>query len=295
MQHIAYGEQDEAETLLKKYPELAQELLRANNTPFTDYSGRTFTCTAYEYAWWAKDAHMLKMLEKYIKQDEDTRQFILERVNVIEELPSSSGFFGQAKPRGLHYITQDKQGKTVDHWEAHFDLSPLKEALRTYIAAYDKSPKRNDADWEALNKIWINVDLPQREVPAHIAQEYCHPNRSFKDVSENMFLLDASNPFNLKQQLKFRNLEIYGANSWFTRGTDSSDSGLGSSFAILRAMDGQAMGRSRASGGSTRGGGGLIDLSAIEAIDEVRTGDLTESLDNLNRPVIGHEPPSHGI
>ena len=55
-----------------------------------------------------------------------------------------------------------------------------------------------------------------------------------------MFLLDASNPFNLKQQLKFRNLEIYGANSWFTRGTDSSDSGLGFSFAILRGGWGRA-------------------------------------------------------
>ena len=298
LQHIAYGEQDEAEILLQKDPELAQELLRAHNIPFTDYSGRTFTCTAYEYAWWAKDAHMLKMLEKYIKQDEETRQFILERVNVIEELvtpPSSSGFFGPAKPRGLYYTTQDKQGKTVDHWEAHFDLSPLREALRTYIHAYDQSPKQTNADWEALDKIWIKVGLPQREVPAHIAQEYCHPTRSFDDVSKNKSLLNASEPSNLKRQLKFYNFETSAYDFWFTRGTDSSDSSLGSSFAILRRVwRGDARGR----GGPARGGydlGRRLDLSAIEAIDEVRTNDLKQSLDNLGRPIIAQEPPSHDI
>ena len=293
LQHIAYGEQDEAEALLQKDPELAQELLMAHNIPFTDYSGRTFTCTAYEYAWWAKDAHMLKMLEHYIKQGEETRQFILERVKVIEELvppASSSGFFGQAKPRGLHYTTQNKQGETVDHWEAHFDLSPLKKALTTYIDAYNQSPKKTSADWEALDKIWIKLGLPQREVPAHIAQEYCHPNRSFKNILENTSLLDASEPSNLKRQLKFYNFETSANDSWFTRGSDSSDSGLGFSFAILRGTWVWGVrGRGVAAGAAD------VDLLAIEAIDKVRTGDLKKSLDNLNRPIIVQEPPSHGI
>ena len=118
LQHVAYGEQDEAGALLKKDPILAQELLKANNISFTDYSGRTFTCTAYEYAWWAKDTHMQRMLEQYIRQDEETRQFIFERVKAIEELihpPAAEGFFAFPKPRGLHYTTQDKQGQTIDH------------------------------------------------------------------------------------------------------------------------------------------------------------------------------------
>ena len=296
LQHIAYGEQDEAEILLQKDPELAQELLKAHNIPFTDYSGRTFTCTAYEYAWWAKDAHMLKMLEKYIKQDEETRQFILERVKVIEELitpPSSSGFFGPAKPRGLLYTTQNSEGQTIEHCEAHFDLSPLMEALRTYISAYNISPKETDADWEALYKSWIEVGLPQREVPAHIAQEYCHPNRSFDDVSQNKSLLNASEPSNLKRQLTFYNYKTSAYDSWFTRGTDSSDSSLGSSFAILRGRGHEATAASCANAGGASAW--PIDLLAIEAIDEVRTGDLKESLDNLNRPIIVQKPPSHGI
>jgi hypothetical protein len=55
LQHVAYGNQKEAECLLRHDAEEAQELLTASTFPFTDYSGRTFCCTAYEYAWWAKD------------------------------------------------------------------------------------------------------------------------------------------------------------------------------------------------------------------------------------------------
>ena len=41
---------DEAQKILEQNPELSQKLLITNDIPFTDYSGRTFTCTAYEYA-----------------------------------------------------------------------------------------------------------------------------------------------------------------------------------------------------------------------------------------------------
>ncbi len=47
----------EAEALLTAHPANTQTLLRAQGV-FTDYSGRTFNCTAYEYAYWAKDTHM---------------------------------------------------------------------------------------------------------------------------------------------------------------------------------------------------------------------------------------------
>ncbi len=79
LQYVAYGQQDEAEEMLKNDPKLARALLQAHNISFTDYSGRTFTCTAYEYAYWAKDTHMQRMLEKYILKDEETRQLIFKR------------------------------------------------------------------------------------------------------------------------------------------------------------------------------------------------------------------------
>jgi hypothetical protein len=161
LQLVAYGQQEEAEALLKKDPQLAQELLRADSIPFTDYSGRTFNCTAYEYAYWAKDTHMQRMLEGYIKQDEETRLFILERVQKIEEpddsVASSSSFFPSAKPKGLSYTTKDKDGRIIPHQEAHFDLTPLIKALTHYIDAYDKNPRSTEADWEALDNIWVKV------------------------------------------------------------------------------------------------------------------------------------------
>lgn len=268
LQHVAYGEQNEAENLLKKDGDSAQELLTARDIPFTDYSGRTFKCTAYEYAYWAKDTHMCRMLEDYM--DDQTKAILLKRVQKIEELVGD--LFKQ--PRGLAYTQKEK-----DYRSAHFDLTPLMQALKTYIDAYNQSPKSTDADWEALDVLWIKVGLPQREVPAHIAHEYCHPKRSFQDVVHNKVLLDASNKANLVRQLRFYNWETGSDDVWFAPAVASGDSGLGSSFAILRGVDAARGWVLRASAGWA-----FVDLSAIEAIDEVRTKDLKQSLENLAAP-----------
>lgn len=299
LQHVAYGEQKEAKALLEKDPELAQELLKANNIPFTDYSGRTFSCSAYEYAYWAKDSHMQRMLEKYIRKDEGTREFILERVKAIEEpmnLLPASGLFEQPKARGLHYTTQDKNGQTIDHWETHFSLKPLKTALKHYIQEYDSKTNKTEADWEALDKIWIEeVGGAQRNVPAHIAQEYCHPDRSFYDVNNNPALLDASNSKNLKRQLKFVNFTTGGGpDLWFSPGSYLRGSGLGFSFGILRGGWARGWGHGVAAGGVV-GGVARVDLNAVKAVDEVRTKDLKRSLENLNQSLTVQTSPPHGI
>lgn len=272
LQCVAFGQQDDAEALLKEDTDRAQELLLADNMSFTDYSGRTFTCTAYEYAYWAKDTHMCRMLEKYM--DNTTKHNLLQRVQRMEELVGEGLF---KAPRGLTYTQNGKE-----HRSAHFDLTPLKQALKTYIDAYDKSPKQTDADWEALDTLWVKVGLPQRDVPAHIAQEYCHPNRSFEEVSKTPSLLDATNPNNLVRQLKFYNWDTGANDSWFTPGCYSSNSGLGFSFAILRVGVACGSGRAgrlrvaRAAADSARG--------AIEAIDKARTDDLKQALANLAAP-----------
>ncbi|MFC3907882.1 SidC [Legionella dresdenensis] len=268
LQLVAYGQQNEAENLLKKDRELAQELLIAYDIPFTDYSGRTFTCSAYEYTWWAKDSHMRFMLERYM--NDDTKKTLLKRVQYIEELIDSDTFF--KRPRGLVYTQQAKEYRS-----AHFDLTPLKNALRTYIEAYEQSPKRTKEDWEALDAVWIQVNLPQREVPAHIAQEYCHPARSFDDVAKNPALLDASNPANLERTLKFYNCNTGFFHEWFTPQQVPEGSGLGSSFAIMRATRASGAGGDESSCSQFA----AIDLSAIEAIDEVRTKDLKRSFKHL--------------
>ena len=80
----------------------------------TDYSGRTFKCTAYEYAYWAKDRHMCRMLEG--SMDEKTKALMLKRCEEIEK-------------KGLTYTQNGKEIKG----SKHFDLTPLKTALKNML------------------------------------------------------------------------------------------------------------------------------------------------------------------
>ena len=277
LKHVAYGQQNAAEGLLKEYPELAQGLLQANNIPFTDNAGRTFDCTAYEYAYWALDSHMQRMLERYMS--EESKQFILSRVQNIETpiYPSSlfTCFFSHPKPRGLRYTTINKDGQTKEHRSAHFDLTPLKKVLIRHI---QKSEER----CFAFNRKNINLAEIGREqhlVPAHIAQEYCHPHRSFAAVAQDKSLLDTSNPDNLERQLTFMTFSPDGSfKEWF-----SADSRLGAPLGILRENGVYAQGKEQE--WSTHLIDDLsVDLAAISAIDEVRTNDLQRSLTNLGSP-----------
>ncbi len=70
---------------------------------------------------------------------------------------------------------------------ASFDLEPLIQALQSYVNNYDALvaahnrldyAARNRATME-LNSAWIQVGKAQRDVPAHVAQEYCRPDRAF--------------------------------------------------------------------------------------------------------------------
>lgn len=294
LQHVAYGEQNEAEALLQKDPKLVQELLTAHDIPFTDYSGRTFTCTAYEYAYWAKDTHMQRMLEKYILQDEKTRQFIVKQVQELEKPINSassswlSKLFIHPKPRGLHYTTKDKQGQIINHQEAHFDLTPLKKALKHYVDEYNIRTYLSEEDWVILDKIWVEeVGQAQRDVPAHIAHEYCHPERSFHNVINNK-----ANPNNLKRRLTFYNWDTHTDDLWFTPLSYLEDSGLGFSFAIVQSQDccrgvhGRIVGLGWSKDVWTR----ARNLAAIIAVDEARTADLNQSLEHLKSPLITPAP-----
>ncbi len=48
---VAHGKQAEVEQLLIKLPIVQTQQMLLTAVPFTDYSGRTFHCTAYEYAY----------------------------------------------------------------------------------------------------------------------------------------------------------------------------------------------------------------------------------------------------
>lgn len=257
LHQVAKGQQNEAEQLLKANPD-AQLLL--HHGEFTDYSGRNFNCTAYEYAYWAKDTHMCRMLERLM--DEETKAHMLIRCEAIEA-------------HGLPY-TQHGQEVT----SKHFDFTPLKAALQAYIQGCNDWERTQN--WDAKKAAWMVVGIAQRDVPAHVAQEYCRANRAFSPLPK---FDEASLP----RTLTFYNYETERYESWFPLALSDS-SGLGVDFALVQRAGGSGI-----SGDGARcvGGAGVarawraaVDLAAVSRLDEVRIADCTLSRENL-RPVVG--------
>ena len=199
---VAKGKQDIAQNLLTDNPKRTEALLLSEGT-FTDYSGRTFHCTAYEYAYWAKDTHMCRMLEAHM--DSDMKAQILERVEKIER-------------DGLSYHQHGKPFQSP-----HFDFTPLKVALDNYVKGYDNWEQTSN--WDAMKAAWMQVGLAQRDVPAHVAQEYCRPDRSFSP-------LPTFNEGSLPRSLTFHNAITTNDDSWFPFTAEAG--GLGFDFALIR-------------------------------------------------------------
>jgi hypothetical protein len=295
---VARGEQDKAERLLK----IAQ---KPGGTPpstwllgvstFTDYSGRIFNCTAYEYAYWAKDIHMCQMLERYM--DAETKVEILKRITAMERIDEAT-----RKPVGLAY----KQHGRI-HRSAHFDLTPLKQALQDYTNSYDlnllkyvlekcESGECSYNAWEAskswydASTAWLKVGLAQRDVPVHIANEYCHPSHSFGSTRQ------FNGPTLLRQlSVSTRNDPEQEYSTWFSYDwIFSENSGPGFEFAFARGTPLELLPR------GMRSINGCIaypesvrtriaapfDLAAIIQLDEVRTAELDKLRASLIPPAI---------
>ncbi|KGP62322.1 hypothetical protein EP47_01760 [Legionella norrlandica] len=254
---VAKGKQIEAEALLTAALANTQTLLRTPGI-FTDYSGRTFNCTAYEYAYWAKDTHMCRMLENHM--DEETKAQMLARIDIIEA-------------SGLSY-----QQNGTEHRSAHFDLTALKTALQDYVNGYDGWSSARDL--AAIKVAWMSVGKAQRDVPTHVAHEYCRPDRSFHPCP----------PFNeptLPRVLTFYNYIIHCDDSWFHLAP--SNSRLGFDFGLMRAREEVVLiVKAEAASWCTVARAVADDLAAITRLDEVRTADLTQSREHLNPPALSH-------
>ena len=314
----AKGKQDEAHAILES-SEDKQALLRTPGK-FTDYSGRTFHCTAYEYAYWAKDKHMMRMLERHM--DDDTRAFMLEKVDMMEHSGLAYQQHGIAY-QNAHYdmsfilknLNADEfrqlktivgQGRakiqqaTIDNYknisftateyealkktlEQHrpkgifsffysspataisekltFDFHSLITALDIYVTNLNKW------DYHQQEEAWMKVGQAQRDVPAHVAHEYCRPDRSFNP-------LPSFTEETLPRILTFYNY-VTNIKSWFP--LSSSSSGLGFNFALAAAAGCRAA-------AFAWGELAALDLAAVRHLDEVRIADLTQSRENLSRP-----------
>jgi hypothetical protein len=246
--NVPRGKQDEAEKIVDMHPELQLEC-----GTVTDYSGRTFKdITAYEYAYWAKDTHMCRMLEKHMSAQ--TKAKMHERCEAIEK-------------NGLTYTQHGVEVKGA----MHFDFMPLKQALQNYIDGYDNWFDTDN--WTALKAAWLQVGIAQRDVPAHVANEYCRKDRLFDPLFQ-------FNEDKLPRELTFYNYTTRKDEQWFPM-VVSDSSGLGVDFALIRAN------LHEHGGLGAIGLGGRVrhvasgDLETIDLLDKVRTTDLTQSRENL--------------
>ena len=243
LRFVVRGEQEKADGLLTLHP----KLLLKHGT-ITDYSGRTFkNITAYEYAYWAKDTHMCRMLERHM--DANTATIMHQRCLDIDK-------------NGLTY---EQRGVVIEH-SRHFDLTPLKSALQDYVDGYEHWLVT--INWPAMEAAWMAVGMAQRDVPVHVANEYCRRDRLFHPRP-------ASNEETLPRNLKIDNYYPGSGASWF-RFVVSATSGLGINFAVLYSVTGAVGLRA-----SVCGRGAVVDLKAVSRLDEVRTIDLAQSRENL--------------
>ena len=140
---VAEGQQDQAEAMLRTTPNLA--LIPGD---VTDLSNRRFQgITAFQYAAWALDWHMWKMLLKYLPPD-------------------------AARTQAQGFTT----GSWVSQHGVHASWQNLIDALKTYI---DNCGKWTTS--EQYTNHWIHqVGGAQLLLPAHVIHEYCRPDRSFE-------------------------------------------------------------------------------------------------------------------
>lgn len=244
----ATGKQEEAEALLRSAAENVQILLTTPDA-LTDYSGRTFNCTAYEYAYWAKDTHMCSMLTSYM--DDETKAFLSASVEVIED-------------RGLEYWQHGKA-----YCSPHVDLTPLKTALQVYVDGYQNWTAKGH--WDAIENAWMLVGRAQRDVPAHVAQEYCRNDRSFDPCP-------SFHEPTLPRHLNFYNWITNRSDAWFP--LKDSKFGPGFNFAFIRGSRPEI---------SLRRNPKLIDalaaqrdLAAVTRLDDERTTELTRLREHLS-------------
>jgi hypothetical protein len=149
LKHVAEGEQDKAEKMLEKNPEL---LLSPGIV--TDLSERKFEkVTAFQYALWAMDWRMWEMIQGYLPEEEQAKQFS---------------------------IWNSKEGKDLPHGK-HFSLQPLIDELQIYV---DQADKVWNYDQQATDHWCKKVGGQQKRLPAHVVNEYCYPRRSFDPCPE---------------------------------------------------------------------------------------------------------------
>src|SRR3990167_7817389 len=200
LHHVAYGEKDEAEKMLKSNPKLLLE-----RGIVTDEAGRTIYGTAYQIALGAKDVspysdqfeEMAEMLERYLlqlpngeeerqkqyaeqfpegfeKQEEARRMsdsFELNKVFAAIKKDKTTGLAEANKAVAEFQNYLENQIKGVITTGYHFNEALFQEAPKLYDEHYDDFGGF-DSDKNRLAAIKL-IGFIQRFFPANLAQAVC--------------------------------------------------------------------------------------------------------------------------
>ena len=152
LNYVVSGQQDEAESLLRQSPELAHGI-----GTVTDHANRTFkNITGFQYAVWALDWHMWRMIRKYLPIEEARFQ--------------ADGFC---------------TGSWIKKHGEHIDMGRLIDNYQTLLDHWPGTATLKHAPWsgELFNAYWLQeIGGVQRALPIHVIQEYCQPDRSFAPI-----------------------------------------------------------------------------------------------------------------
>ncbi len=155
---VAFGEQDKVEDMLKHNRRLAWA-----SGSLTDCAGRTFNqITGFQYALWALDWHMWRMIKQYLSKEKLRNQ--LEKINQIATLDEKKG-----------WILRSSQSSD---WPS-CSWVPLIEALDDYVKNYDVwNGAQRGNHWRQ------QIGGAQLILPAHVINEYSHTSRPFHPCPE---------------------------------------------------------------------------------------------------------------
>ncbi|MFI4919595.1 MAG: hypothetical protein ACHP65_08570 [Legionellales bacterium] len=239
LSYVAKGRQDKVE-------QMPSPRLLLDKADVTDCSARTFkNISAYQYALWALDRHMVREIEKTARdakglEGDSIRAALLVQRQELQDEGLSYELDGVLQPKAVAY-----------------DPQPLFDAYQFYLDSYDGLAATRQ--WKQIDNLWYALGKQQRLMPVHAIHEMLTPQRSFYPAPT--FTEETlQRTFNLFNYVQNRN-ELLNLNE------------LGINFSLLRGC-----GHHGAAGG-VAGGCGMMhfaatDLAALKTLLAVRTMEL---------------------
>jgi hypothetical protein len=255
--HIARGEQEQAEAMLKKQPLLALAKGRFDDISDLrclkkgDEFERVFQhISGWQYAIWAGDIHMCRMIKRCL----------LESPNAAPRIDTAKTQYRE--------VRQGVGDFDADHHRKAFDLTPLIHALKTYAQNYDAW------DYKKCKAHWCKVvGGLQRKLPAHVINEYCRPDRAFSHYNGSPDFLDLTLP-RVGGGCGDGGNEEYGLD-WFL--TEVYDNGkIAEAWAAARYSERRVL----ACGGTINDTWVAMDATALDRLKNVRTQQIEAELQN---------------